>query len=131
MKRMQIANVTTSPSTRAIAQVVFPASVNSLAAILPMVASLTHQTSERWVTWITHRQPIKAMLEAYGANLRRLRIVHVQPDSDSRWIAWQALAQHNSHTVIAEQEKWSEDDIKALEKAALATESKGVMIGLL
>ena len=125
-------NTTVAPkqSFNAIAQVVFPDRINSLPVVLPMIASLTHQTSDRWVTWITHRQPSKDMLEAYGANLTRLRIVHVNQGDDIRWIAWQALAQCNSHTVIAEQQEWFQEDIAALESAAIKTGSKGVMIAL-
>jgi len=115
---------------RGIAEIVIPPSIASAPIISPIVASLSQQTSDGWITWITLTRPNKASLIASGANTNRLRIVYIDRNDDARWVFWQALAQGNSHTVIAEQSSWSKRDMEKLEIAAERGQCKGVAITL-
>jgi cell division inhibitor SulA len=115
---------------RKIAELIIPSFTESNAIILPILASLSQQSGHQWTTWITHRTPSKATLESMGADLSRLRIVRIKKASDARWVVWQALAQGNSHTVIAEQECWGKDDIKDMELAADAGNCRGILVTL-
>ncbi|MFT5420920.1 MAG: cell division inhibitor SulA [Candidatus Endobugula sp.] len=116
--------------TRKIAELIIPSFTESNAIILPILASLSQQSGQQWTTWITHRTPSKAMLEQMGADLSRLRIVHIKKTSDARWVVWQALAQGNSHTVVAEQGHWRQDDIKDMELAADTGNCSGILVTL-
>ena len=117
-----------------IAEVVIPQSivhvVNVNSIILPIIASLTQQSSERWITWITHRQPDKASLLQCGVDLNKLRVIHVSKNEDTRWILWQALAQGNSHTVLAERSYWNLKDKEYLEEAGSSGNTNGIAITL-
>ncbi len=114
--------------TSHLAEVIVPSVNDSQSIVLPIVASLSQQTSERWLTWITHHTPSKAILSMFSANFTHLRIVHIKKNSDARWVIWQALAQGNSHTVIAEQSHWEDSDKMDMEKAARIGDSKAVFI---
>jgi cell division inhibitor SulA len=113
-----------------IAEIIVPNFSESSLIVLPIIASLSQQPSNQWMTWITHRKPSKAMLQSLGANLHHLRIVHTKKHEDCRWIAWQALAQGNSHTVIAEQGYWSKEDLYSMETAAEESNTRGILISL-
>ncbi len=116
--------------TRQVAEVIIPHIGDSHAVILPIIASLSQHSSDQWITWVTDRIPSKALLEAMGANLKGLRIVHADQAQDARWIAWQALAQGNSHTVIAERAYWSESDLNSMEEVAQESNTRGIMVAL-
>ncbi|ODS24647.1 hypothetical protein AB835_02665 [Candidatus Endobugula sertula] len=113
---------------RCIVEVIVPHTIDSTLIVLPMISSLTQQTSERWITWVTHRTPNKQYLLNNGAKLDKLRIVHVTKYSDVRWITCQALVQNNSHTVVAEQDDWSDGDINLLESAGIKGNTQGIAI---
>lgn len=115
---------------RRIAEVIIPHIDDNHAVILPIIASLSQHNSEQWTTWITDRTPSKKALESMGADLSRLRIVHTSETTDTRWITWQALAQGNSHTVIAEQAHWEESELENMEVAAHNGDTRGILITL-
>lgn len=117
-------------SPRKIAEVIVPNFNDNHSVILPIAASLSHHQSEKWTTWITHKMPSKAQLTLMGANLSCLRIIHIKEHSDARWIIWQALAQGNSHAVIAEQRYWAKEDIKDMEIAAKNSDTQGILVTL-
>lgn len=98
------------------------------ALILPMVAYLTHNACERWVTWIAPARISKAVLEKFAINTRRLRLIHTQDEQSILWITWEALAQGNSHTVIANTGKLCERELAELERAALYGHCQGVLL---
>jgi cell division inhibitor SulA len=114
--------------TRTVSEVIIPSFTDNSTIISPIIASLTQQTSDRWTTWITSRVVNKTLLESLGANLSRLRIVHVNANDDARWVIWQALAQGNSHNVIAEQTCFDACDIEAMEVAATEGKCHGILI---
>lgn len=109
-----------------ITEVLIPEGQNSNAIVMPLVASLSCQKNEGWLTWITHRKPSKQQLELLGVNVDKLRIVHIKENTDSRWMLWEALNKGNSHTVIADSAMLDAEDIIALEEAA----EKGGCLGI-
>ncbi|MFT6221818.1 MAG: cell division inhibitor SulA [Candidatus Endobugula sp.] len=113
---------------RAVSEVIIPSFSDSKIVVPTIIASLTQQASDRWTTWITTTVPNKALLSSLGACLSRLRIVYINPEKDTRWIIWQALAQGNSHNVIAEQTHFLPSDIERMEKAATQGKCKGMLI---
>jgi cell division inhibitor SulA len=117
-----------NPATKKIVVVAIPRFTDSNAIIFPIIASQSLPSSNKWATWITHRTPTKTDLALLGTDLSRLRIVHVSKETDNRWIVWQALAQGNSHTVIAEQEAWTNNDIGDMEDAAQHGGTKGILL---
>ncbi len=124
----QLTSNTPQPA-RNIAEVIIPEFTESSSIILPIVASMTQQQASGWTTWVTPDMPSKTALESLGADLSRLRIVHVNNIDDARWIIWQALAQGNSHTVIAEQSVWNTQDVVDMEVAALkGNNTTGILV---
>jgi hypothetical protein len=117
-----------SQKTRAVSEIIIPSFSDSKIVVPTIIASLTQQASDRWTTWITTTVPNKALLTSLGARLSRLRIVYINPEEDTRWIIWQALAQGNSHNVIAEQTHFLPSDIERMEKAAAQGKCKGILI---
>jgi cell division inhibitor SulA len=118
----------TKQKPRAVSEVIIPSFTDSKIVVPTIIASLTQQASDRWTTWITTTLPNKALLSSLGACLSRLRIVYINPEEDTRWIIWQALAQGNSHNVIAEQAHFSPSDIQRMEVAAIRGKCKGMMV---
>lgn len=117
-----------SPTVRSISEIIIPSFSDSKAIVPTIIASLTQQASDRWTTWVTSTVPNKALLSSLGACLSHLRIVYIKPEEDARWVIWQALAQGNSHNVIAEQAHFSPSDIERMEIAAEQGQCKGMLI---
>lgn len=95
-----------------------------------MLAHLSHNNRDRWVTWIAPGPIDRQLLEHYGVNTGKLRLIHTANDQDSRWIIWQALAEGNSHTVIASPGLLSDKEIARFEEAAQAGNCQGLMLRL-
>jgi len=120
---------------RRMTEVIIPQGQNSNHILMPLVASLskqqeqsiTHNTSERWVTWITNRKPSKQQLDSFGSNNTNIRIIHTNLEQDNRWIIWEALNKGNSHTVIADIDSVSKNDIEQLEIAATEGDCVGIL----
>ncbi|MBX2808718.1 MAG: hypothetical protein KTR20_08820 [Cellvibrionaceae bacterium] len=111
-----------------ITEVFIPQGQNSNSIIFPLVASLSGKNSNRWLSWITHRQPTKQDLLLLGANQKNLRIIHTKQDMDNRWLMWEALAQGSSHTVVCDLNKCHKSDISDMETAAAQGQSFGIII---
>ncbi len=120
--------VNTDASLRRISEIILPSSLGYTTLLLPVIAQLTQHNADRWLTWIVDKAPAKAVLQAYGANLNRLRLIHIPESVDNRWVIWEALAQGNSHTVVAQLDQLSEDDVKAMEQAGSKGNTQGVII---
>jgi len=101
-----------------IAELIITRNQQSLPILSPIVASLSQHNAEQWTTWVTCRMPNKYLLEQMGANLSRLRIIVAERNEDVQWLVWQALAQGNSHSVIAESTAWTHSDMTAMQEAA-------------
>lgn len=98
--------------------------------LLPMVAHLSQDNSDRWLTWINPGPVDRQLLSDYGADTGRIRLIHTHSHTDSRWIIWEALAEGNSHTVIAAPGRLSEREMQQLESAARKGECQGLILRL-
>lgn len=97
--------------------------------LLPMIAHLS-KSHQRWLTWLTPGPIDRGLLENYQVDLRSIRLIHTPEPSDSRWILWEALAEGNSHTVIASPGRLTERDFKQLETAARKGACQGLLLRL-
>lgn len=98
-----------------------------LALLLPMIAYLSRQTSDRWITWIAPRHINRQLLEDFGVSTRCIRLIHCN-DESSLWIIWEAMAKGNSHTVIASPGRLNERELGLLEEAARQGECQCVLL---
>lgn len=98
--------------------------------LLPMLAHLSHGNRDRWLTWIAPGPIDRQLLEQYGVDASQLRLIHIPSDQDSRWVIWQALAEGNSHTVIASPGLLSDREMARFEEAAQAGNCQGLMLRL-
>lgn len=98
------------------------------ALILPMVAFLSQQAKDRWITWIAPTGINKAMLENYGIDSRQVRLIHPGLNKDQLWIIWEALAAGNSHTVLASPGKLTDKELRQLEDAAQQGKTQGLLL---
>ncbi|WP_096086473.1 hypothetical protein [Agaribacterium haliotis] len=73
----------------------------SLELVLPMLAHLSHQAGERWLTWIAPDLPPKSELDKYGFNPRTLRFIRSSGDEQSLWMMWDALNNGTSAFVVS------------------------------
>ncbi len=127
----------TLPTSRRMTEVIIPQGQNSSHIIFPLVASLSKQASndsniatkenQRWITWITDRKPSSEQLSSFGADIESLRVIHTKKYNDSRWIIWEALNTGNSHTVIADLESITANDIEQMESAAANGNCMGIL----
>jgi cell division inhibitor SulA len=111
-------------------EVIIPDQEMSNSIIHPLVTSLSNQQKsieQPWVTWITKNKPSITNIQALGASIEKLRIVHTQDGKDNRWIIWEALQKGNSHTVVVDSEFISEEDMRELETAANIGNCAGIV----
>lgn len=98
--------------------------------LFPMLAFLSQQAKDQWITWIAPKGISQALLKQYGVDTRKVRLVHVNNPEDILWVTWEALAAGNSHTVIASPGKLSDKAFRQLEGAAHRGQSQGLLLRL-
>ena len=108
--------------------IVANAAPEQAAIIMPMLAFISKSCVDRWVTWIAPRHVSRALLASFGVDIRFLRLIHCSAEQSSLWIIWEALAQGNSHTVIASPGKLTDKELKQLENAASKGGCQGVLL---
>lgn len=119
----------TSVSNAGITEVILAdESARQLAMVLPMLAHMSNTGDARWVTWVAPPAISRESLQGYGFNLSRLRLVHTRGEEELLWVFWQALAQGNSHTVVASPGRLSEKSLIKLEQAAIEGDCQGLLI---
>lgn len=102
-------------------------SPEQLQILLPMLAFLSNQHENRWITWIAPEYLNRQVLEAYGVNTRCIRLIHCAPEN-LLWVTWEALASGTSNTVIASPGKLSEKELHHLEAAAHKGQCQGLLL---
>lgn len=105
-------------------------SLQQLGLILPMIAFLSHQQSQRWITWITPHPISRQRLESYGVNTRILRFIQADDGEQARWVTWEAMAAGTSHAVIASPGKLGDKELSQLEQAAYRGDCQGLLLRL-
>lgn len=99
-----------------------------MALIMPMIAYLSKQDDNRWITWITDHKVNRSLLQKFGVSINSLRFIYSNHPEDQRWIAWDALTLGNSHTVIASPGKLNKRDLSQLETAARRGGTQGILL---
>ncbi|MCP8898811.1 cell division inhibitor SulA [Gilvimarinus xylanilyticus] len=103
-------------------------SAGSWLMVMPMIAHLSRQGGDRWLTWLT-QEPVPAkILQEFGVDTSRLRLVHCKSEEEQLWVCWDALALGNSHTVIANPGSLTKQALAQLEKASQIGQSQGLLI---
>lgn len=95
---------------------------------MPMIAHLSRQDHSRWLTWITREPVSHRLLEAYGVDTKRLRLVYCKDDERQLWVTWDALALGNSHTVIASPGRLGKSVLAQLETAATQGQCRALLL---
>ncbi len=100
--------------------------------VMPMLAHLSKQTQDRWFTWIMPKEGSarvpKNVLQHYGFDLSKVRIIYSSNRQETLWILWDALQNGNSDTVVASPEVIGEKDVGKLEHAAFAGNTRGLLL---
>ncbi|MEJ2418166.1 MAG: SulA-like leucine-rich domain-containing protein [Exilibacterium sp.] len=99
-----------------------------LALLLPMLAHLSWQPDNRWITWIAPSGIDRQTLISYGVNTTKIRLIHTSGVENILWMTWEALAKGNSYTVISSPGKITEKAYAQLEKAAARGRAQGLLL---
>ncbi len=99
-----------------------------LAMVLPMIAHLSHKETDRWITWIAPQGIDRSLLETFGVDTQRLRLIHSPNHQDYNWVIWEALRTGTSHTVIANVGALPEKAIRQLNEAAHVGHCDGLLL---
>lgn len=122
------ANAKQQPGSGVTELVLTSDSPEQLALLLPMIAFLSHASSDRWITWIAPHNISRELLQSYGVNTRYIRVIHCQNPQTLLWITWEALAAGNSHTVISSPGKLTDKELSQLELAAAEGKCQGLLL---
>ena len=104
------------------------AHANSLSLVLPSLAFLSHQSNDRWLTWLPPAGITKSLLQQYGFEFSRTRFVYPKNDEHAFWLFWQALAEGNSHMVVGTPGCLGETQLARLEHAAIVGNCSGLIL---
>lgn len=96
--------------------------------LFPMLAFLSQQAQDQWITWVAPKGIDRSLLNQYGVDTRKIRLIHANTAEDVLWITWEALATGNSHTVIASPGKLTDKELCQLESAAHKGLSQGLLL---
>jgi len=102
-------------------------SPDQLMLLLPMIAHLSRK-ADRWITWVAPGPIERQLLESYGVDTQKLRIIHSQNDESNTRILWDALNNGTSHTVIGPVSKLNDQAITHLEQAAQNGNTKALLV---
>lgn len=73
----------------------------SLELILPMVAHLSRQSDERWLTWIGETQLSKTKSVHHQFSADCTRTISSRSDEETLWLMWEAANNGTSAFVVA------------------------------
>ena len=124
-----------APSEKAcsnITEVVMTNEDDGLSMLLPMLAHLSRESKNKWLTWIAPKSVAsrlsKKVLESYGFALKQIRIIHPEDNDAALWLLWDALANGTSANVVANMRSLSENDRIKLETACQRGNSRGLIL---
>lgn len=114
----------------------------NLTLLLPMLANLTTQASNRWITiicpgkstYMTNPDSFftesisKEVLNSYGITSPKVRLIHIENMGNIIPITQSALAAGNSHTVIVNAGQIDNINLNELESAALSGKTQGILL---
>lgn len=84
-----------------VSEIIIPTPFSSaFELVLPMVAHLSHQTGDRWMTWIGADKLDKSSIAEFDLNYSHVRMMHSSSDEETLWMMWDALQNGTSAVVI-------------------------------
>lgn len=96
--------------------------------VLPMLAHLSRQAGDKWFTWVAPVGIDRNILEQYGFDLSRVRLVHTRNEEETLWVLWDALSNGTSGTVVASMDWLGKHDRDKLEHAAQKGSTTGLVL---
>ncbi len=100
----------------------------SLPLILPTLAHMSNEPSDRWFTWMPPAKLTRADLAEFGFNLSRIRLIYPRNDLQCYWLIQQALIEANSSIVVASPGILSDWQMAYLEFAARQSDATVLLI---
>ncbi|NIB41287.1 hypothetical protein HBA55_16920 [Pseudomaricurvus alkylphenolicus] len=95
--------------------------------LLPVIAHLS-RISDRWITWVVDSKIDRKLLDSYGVQSEKIRLIYSSEEEDNRWLVWEALNAGTSHTVIANNDVRDEATMAYMEEAATNGNSRGLFL---
>lgn len=112
-----------------LSEIILPHESNEL--ILPMLAHLSHQADDRWLTWVSAAKLPKNVYENYGFNLNNVRTINSSSDESTLWLMWEALSNSTSAFVVGTFHHGSSvgnREIQQLENACHTGQSRALIL---
>lgn len=117
----------TQSTAGGITEIILPTSRSS-SLYLPSLAFLSSQTDGRWLSWLAPQSLSRTTLQNYGFDLSKTRFIYPKSQDQCFWLTWEALAEGNSHTVVASPGRLSEHQLSKLENAARVGSCNGLLL---
>lgn len=100
----------------------------SLSFVLPSLAFLSQQDTDRWLTWLPLSTVVRPLLQHYSFDFSRTRFVYPKNKEQAFWLFLEALAAGNSHTVVGAPGPLTEQQMVRLEGAAAQGNCSGLIL---
>jgi cell division inhibitor SulA len=110
-----------------ITEIVLP-NARSSAIYLPSLAFLSREGVDRWLTWLVPQGVEKSALQQYGFDLLKTRFIYPRNQEQCFAFLRRALIEGNSHTVVGNPGKLTDEQIEQLEQAALIGQCYGLLL---
>lgn len=118
-----------SPHDSSITEIILPKNRSiSDNLVLPMLAHISHQCTNRWLTWIAPQHISKYMLAPYGFASKKVRMIHSHCDAERIEAALRSLEIGNSEVVAACLEHLPEAARSQLERASAKGKTRGIVL---
>lgn len=116
-----------APAIGGITEIVLAHS-QSLSFVLPSLAFLSQQNTDRWLTWLPPTTITKRLLQNYNFDFSRTRFVYPKNSEHAFWLFWEALTEGNSHMVVGAPGPLTERQLARLERAAAVGDCSGLLL---
>lgn len=100
----------------------------SLSFVLPSLAFLSQQHSDRWLTWLPLTTVTKPLLQNYSFDFSRTRFIYPKSRDQAFQLFLEALTKGNSHTVVGAPGPLTEQQMARLEQAAAIGNCSGLVL---
>jgi len=100
---------------------------DEITLLLPMLAHLC-RVADRWITWVNPDKVDRELLESFGVDMDKIRLIHCANEDNEHRVLKEALQQGNSHTVIASPSTLNEKHLVELQGSAKKGASHGLFI---
>lgn len=100
----------------------------SFPLIMPTLAYMSREPSDRWFTWIPPAKLTRTVLAEFGFNLSRIRLIYPRSNLQSYWLTQQALLEANSSIVVASPGNLSDWQLAYLEYAAKQSDATALLV---